>query len=287
MTGSSGYLYTCRRPDRPFRFDCDKMPHAIRERAMIGKLEFDSACDNEPHRSRAAPRLRWGAMHPAVNETPPRVRPFSTARLPALVTVGLCALAATWAVLHHARAPLPHVAALPLGQIPPFEMTDQRGAPVSDQALRGQALVVDFFFASCTSSCPMLTARMAAVEKAVTDREQKLGRRLPVHLVSITLDPENDTPEVLGQYGARYGAGADRWSFLSGRSADLDRIVVRGFKTMFQRTDPAAGISAIMHGEWLVLVDPGGAIRGYYAASDPERMAALVQDVFVLAGDAS
>jgi protein SCO1/2 len=174
-----------------------------------------------------------------------------------------------------------------LGQVPSFEMPDQRGQPVSDRSLRGRALVVDFFFASCTTSCPMLTARMASVERAIETREHQLGRPLPAHLVSITLDPENDTPAVLRQYAARYGADADRWSFLSGRSADLDRVVVRGFKTTFLRADPSAGIATIMHGEWLVLVDAQGAIRGYYAASDPERMAGLVHEVLALASGGS
>ena len=174
-----------------------------------------------------------------------------------------------------------------LGQVPSFEMPDQLGRPVSDRSLRGQALVVDFFFASCTTSCPMLSARMASVERAIKTREQQLGRQLPAHLVSITLDPENDTPELLRQYAEQYGADADRWSFLSGRSADLDRVVVRGFKTTFQRADPSAGIATIMHGEWLVLVDTQGAIRGYYAASDPERMAGLVHEVLDLANGGS
>jgi protein SCO1/2 len=174
-----------------------------------------------------------------------------------------------------------------LGQVPSFEMPDQRGRLVSDRSLRGQALVVDFFFASCTTSCPMLTARMASVEKAIETREHQLGRQLPAHLVSITLDPENDTPDVLRQYAARYGADADRWSFLSGRSADLDRVVVQGFKTTFHPADPPAGIATIMHGEWLVVVDAQGAIRGYYTASDPERIAGLVQEVLALVSGGS
>lgn len=101
--------------------------------------------------------------------------------------------------------------------------------------------------------------------------------------MSITLDPENDTPEVLRHYAEQYGADAERWSFLSGRSADLDRVVVDGFKTTFQRADPSAGIATIMHGEWLVLIDAQGAIHGYYAASDRERMASLVREVLGLA----
>lgn len=194
------------------------------------------------------------------------------------------ALVAGWVAIVGGRAAAGARPAAGLGRIPSFEMPDQLGRLVSNRTLRGQAVVVDFFFVSCTTSCPMLTARMLSVETAVEERERRVGRKLPVHLVSITLDPENDTSDVLNHYAARYGADAARWSFLSGRSADLDRIVVQGFKMAFQRADPAAGIATIMHGEWLVLVDGEGTLRGYYAASDPERMIGLVRDVLDLAG---
>ena len=129
----------------------------------------------------------------------------------------------------------------------------------------------------------MALARMRTVQGAVLAHEREAGRPLPIHLVSVTLDPDNDTPDVLRAYAEQFGADQDRWSFLSGRSAELDRVVVQGFKVSFQRADPAAGIAAIMHGEWLVLVDSNGAIRGYYAASDAERMQALVTDAVRLA----
>jgi protein SCO1/2 len=184
------------------------------------------------------------------------------------------------------RARASAAAELPVvGQVPAFSMLDQHGRTVTDETLRGEVLVVDFFYATCTTSCPMLTGKMLAVQNALAHREDQLGRRLPVHLVSITLDPDNDTPDLLRGYAARVGADDDRWSFLSGRSDDLDRIVVRGFRSTFERADPAAGIGAIMHGEWLVLVDRTGALRGFYAASDAERMQALVTDAVHLAGE--
>ena len=208
----------------------------------------------------------------------------SAGRVLWLVLVAIATLAATAAIAaRRARASAAAAVALPvLGQVPSFAMPDQRGRVVSDDALLGQVLVVDFFYSSCTTSCPQLTARMRTVERAVAVREEQLGRALPVHLVSITLDPNNDTPDVLRAYADRFEADADRWSFLSGRSADLDRVVVKGFKQTFQRVDSAAGIAAIMHGEWLVLVDTTGAIRGYYASSDPERLQALVSDALRL-----
>lgn len=220
-------------------------------------------------------------MEPVTNSatTAPRV---SSPLLTVLIAAAVSGVAIGWVALVGGRSATGPRPAVTLGHVPSFEMLDQRGRPLSDRALHGQVLVVDFFFASCTTSCPMLTARMLSVETAIEERERRIERRLPVRLVSITLDPENDTPDVLAQYAARYGADADRWSFLSGRSADLDRVVVRGFDT-FQRADPAAGITSIMHGEWLVLVDAEGSIRGYYAASDPERMVGLVHDVLDLA----
>ncbi len=221
-------------------------------------------------------------MEPAANRAI-RARRWSTPLWTVLIAAAVSALALGWVATVGGRAAAVARSVPGLGRIPSFEMPDQRGRPVSDLSLRAQALVVDFFFASCTTSCPMLTMRMRSVETAIEERERRIGRRLPVHLVSITLNPENDTPDMLNQYAARYGADADRWSFLSGRSADLDRVVVRGFNTTFQRADPAAGIATIMHGEWLVLVDGNGTIRGYYAASDPERMAGLAHDVLDLA----
>jgi len=183
-----------------------------------------------------------------------------------------------------ARTTRPKTSDLPvLGQVPAFTMPDQTGRMVSDESLRGQVLVVDFFYASCTTSCPKLTGRMLAVQDAIASREIADGRSLPVHLISITLDPANDTPDVLAAYAGRVGADPLRWSFLSGRSEDLNRVVVSGFKYSFERADPSAGIGAIMHGEWLVLVDATGALRGYYAASDSERMSALAEDTARLA----
>ena len=125
---------------------------------------------------------------------------------------------------------------------------------------------------------------MLKLKKALALQEEQLQRALSVRLVSITLDPENDTPDVLRAYAEGAGADDTRWSFLSGRSEDLDRVVVRGFKSSYERVPVSAGIGTIMHGEWLVLVDRSGFLRGFYAASDSERMHALVVDAIRLAG---
>ncbi len=198
------------------------------------------------------------------------------------VYVAIATIAAALAIA--ARRARASSAELPvLGTVPSFAMPDQRGRVLTDVGLRGNVLVVDFFYATCTTSCPMLTRKMLQLQRAIAARERQLERPLPVRLVSITLDPENDTPEVLRAYAEQAGSDEGRWSFLSGRSEDLDRIVVGGFKSSYERADPSAGIGAIMHGEWIVLVDANGSLRGFYAASDPERMQALLTDAVRLA----
>ena len=86
---------------------------------------------------------------------------------------------------------------------------------------------------------------MLKLKKALALQEEQLQRALSVRLVSITLDPENDTPDVLRAYAEGAGADDTRWSFLSGRSEDLDRVVVRGFKSSYERVPVSAGIGTI------------------------------------------
>lgn len=164
-----------------------------------------------------------------------------------------------------------------LGSIPQFSMHDQTGTPISSESLRGQVLVIDFFFATCTTSCPRLNRQLNQL------RQDLHHRSLPIHFVSITLDPANDTPEVLRDYAQQFGAGPEEWSFLSGRDEDLNRVVIDGFKMHFQRPDPTLGLATIMHGEWFVLVDTRSRVRGYYQSGDPERMRELETDAEQLA----
>ena len=226
-------------------------------------------------------RIVGGPKNPAMERRPSPTRALHV--LAVLATAAtFCAAFGVSARRSHASSDLPVI-----GHVPAFAIPDQRGRIVSGEILRGQVLVVNFFYATCTTSCPLLTGRMRSVQGAIARREEQLERPLPIHLISITLDPENDTPDVLRAYAERVGADENRWSFLSGRSEDLDRIVVRGFKSTFQRADPSAGIGTIMHGEWLVLVDGAGSLRGFYAASNPARMQSLVTDAIRLARGSS
>jgi protein SCO1/2 len=154
-----------------------------------------------------------------------------------------------------------------LGGLPAFTLTDQRGQPFGSRELAGKIWVADFIFTSCQGVCPLLSERMAEVGK----RARHLGPDF--HLVSISVDPERDTPARLAEYAARYGANPIAWSFLTGPEQAIQATVVDGFKVGAgkERAPGAAadggGFWEVFHGEKLVLVDRQMRIRGYFDAN--------------------
>jgi protein SCO1/2 len=168
-----------------------------------------------------------------------------------------------------------------LGNVPTFALTDQTGKPFGTADLQGKVWVADFIFTACQGSCPLLSQKMADVMR----RARHLGPDF--HLVSLTVDPERDTPQRLAEYGARFGAHPQKWSFLTGPMDVIEAAVVDGFKEGMGRTEvPAEAVNAgtikvaaadggsrtdsfweIFHGEHLVLVDRQLRIRGYFPAT--------------------
>jgi len=164
--------------------------------------------------------------------------------------------------------PLPN-----LGQVGAFALVDQSGAAVSAETLRGKVWVAAFFFTRCPTICPRITRRMRALQVAGSQ-----GEHAPT-LVSFSVDPDNDTPQVLLEYAQRYGADLRSWSFLTGDLEVVKRTVVGGFKLALDgKADPAAENGGIIHGSHLVLVDRTLAIRGYYRTDDEDEMNRLLDD---------
>jgi protein SCO1/2 len=149
-------------------------------------------------------------------------------------------------------------------ELPAFTLTDQRGQPFGSADLKGRVWVADFVFTSCPTVCPKLTKRMQELQH----RSRNLGDAF--HLVTFTVDPDNDTPERLATYAASYHADAHRWTFLTGKLGDVETTVVKGFKLAMGKDEipEGSGLFSIFHGEKLVLVDDQGLIRGYYDADD-------------------
>lgn len=162
-----------------------------------------------------------------------------------------------------------------LGDLPSFSLTAEDGKPFGRDDLLGRVWIADFVFTSCSDACPRLQGKM----KQIQDRLVPLEQGGNISLLSISVDPERDTPERLRQYGETFGARAGLWRSLTGDQKEVERTVVKGFHIAMAKVpreekerDPHLEAFEIMHGERLVLVDRMGRIRGYYDADDRDRL---------------
>jgi len=158
-------------------------------------------------------------------------------------------------------------------QAPDFELLDQAGKTVRSGDLKGKALLVSFIFTTCSGSCPATTHRMGKLQEALNERH--LIER-GVHLVSITLDPDRDTPEKLAGYMRLYDVDGASWSFLTGAPAVV-RKTIAGWG-MWAR--PAAN-GQLDHPSRVFLVDKHGRIREIYNL-DFLRVPWVIEDIELL-----
>lgn len=175
-------------------------------------------------------------------------------------------------------SPLPSADAAPppLFSLPQFTLTQQNGHPFPSTRLRGKTSIVDFVFTRCAGPCPMLTSRMAQLQAQI---DQHPGRDR-IRLVTITVDPDYDTPAVLSEYAALAHADPDRWFFLTGTRDAAWRLVKDGFRLPVFEDSPEAGPGApIVHSQKFVLVDYAGQVRGYYDALEPQGSEDLLRDL--------
>jgi protein SCO1 len=171
----------------------------------------------------------------------------------ALVTAGAC----------RRSEPLPM-----LYEVPDVSLISESSEPLSLSSLRGNVVIYDFIFTSCTSICPMMTERM----KRLAD---ELPARNDLRFISVTVDPENDTPEVLTRY-ANAVRKDTRWQFLTGERDEIFALSVTGFK--LAAGPGGSADEPIIHSPRFVLVDRSGVVRGYYDSLDDDSMKSLRRD---------
>jgi protein SCO1 len=152
-----------------------------------------------------------------------------------------------------------------MGEVPDFQLTSQAGQPFEKKSLDGHVWVADFFFTTCTGPCPRMSAQMRQVQNSTADSPR-------IRLVSFTVDPAHDTPEVLAEYAKRYKADPARWTFLTGEPSRLDSLARNAFKV--NNVD-----GSLVHSTRFVLVDRKSRIRGYYASTDDDFMSRLLRDL--------
>lgn len=161
-----------------------------------------------------------------------------------------------------------------LGELPAFSLVDQEGRPVGPEVLRGEPFVANFIFTRCVSACPLLTSQMQNLQKRLgADAER-------VKMVSISVDPEHDTPDVLKAYAEERGA-TRRWLYLTGELDEIKRAVEKGFRVRMGERVPLGDAFDILHATHFVLVDGELRIRGYFR-NDAEGLEELEQAVRAL-----
>jgi protein SCO1/2 len=150
--------------------------------------------------------------------------------------------------------------------VPAFALTDQNGQTVTNADLRGKIWIADFVFTRCKGPCPLMTARMLEMQKALTKTPE-------VKLVSVTVDPAYDTPEVLKAYAEANFADPERWKFLTGDKAVIEKLVTEGF---MQHLSEEGGEP--VHGTMFLIVDGNGMVRSARMLEDPELIPKILTD---------
>jgi protein SCO1/2 len=156
---------------------------------------------------------------------------------------------------------------------PAFRLTDQAGRPVALADLAGKVVLLDFVYTRCPGPCPILTGRQVDVQRALSEE-----LRAKTWFVSISLDPEHDTPERLAEYARARGADLAHWSFLTGSTPEVDAVLA-GYGV--GRTRAAGG--EIEHFVITFLIDADGRIASRFVGTEDEPTE-LVRAIERLAG---
>lgn len=180
-----------------------------------------------------------------------------------LVTAGLLFWLRQMQVSALSNRPLPSY-----GTVPSFELVNQDAQPFGSKQLAGKIWIADLIFTTCRGPCPIISTRMSELQKPLEKSD--------VHLVSFSVDPETDTPEVLRVYADKLRKEPLRWDFLTGSRDSIASISRDGFKLgVSEEEEPGSGP---VHSTRFALVDRRGTIRGYYDALAPDGVTKLLAD---------
>ena len=175
------------------------------------------------------------------------------------------------------KSPVPPL----LVELPAWELTDQDGAPFGSADLEGRIYIASFFFTRCKTICPTLTRSMRSLQDSLAEEGIDTDT---VKLVSISVDPEYDTPLKLRAFAQLHGVDPARWTLLTGDRDAIRNLLEDGFMVgMGELSEPTAGLFDIAHSAKFALVDRSAGMRGHYASEGHERDIVL-QHAIYLAG---
>ncbi len=162
-----------------------------------------------------------------------------------------------------------------LFQLPEYILTNQFGKTFGSKDLTGKIYLANFIFTRCPSSCKEVIKAMSKVQKRIRGLGTNVG------IVTFSVDPEFDTPNILYKYSRENQANPFVWSFLTGTTSEMEKIVIGGFKLMMDKDKKNPDMFDIAHSEKIAFVDEKGQVRGFYSI-DNQSIDKLMIDLGLL-----
>ena len=162
------------------------------------------------------------------------------------------------------------------GPAPELVLVDQSGQPRALRDLRGKAVLLTFIYSTCADVCPLITAAMAVLQQRLA-----AGERPDVFFLSVTVEPEVDTPAVLQAYAHHRGADLTSWAFMTGSPPDVEAVWQAFGLTVKRRAE-----GGVDHPAWTFLIDQEGLVRYRYLGGILE-VETVLDDIYQLVATAS
>ena len=163
--------------------------------------------------------------------------------------------------------------------MPPFGLTSQNGDTITHDAVEGKVHVTDFFFTTCPTICPKMTRNMKRLQKRL--KKQGYSEK-DVMLLSISVDPEHDSAEVLQEYAEEHNADTEQWKFLTGSRDRIYELGQNGYMVTAKRKgskDSGKSKGRHLHSGYFILVDQQRRVRGTYDGTDSTSLDRLMGDL--------
>lgn len=158
-------------------------------------------------------------------------------------------------------------------EIPPFSFTNQYDSVVTEKLVAGKIYVADFFFTTCPTICPVMKSQMTKVYKEFKDNPD-------VMILSHTIDPDHDTPQVLNKFAKDLGITGNQWQFLTGSKEKIYEIGQKSYLSVAQEDKTAEG--GFLHSGAFILIDKDKHIRGMYDGTTEDGTRQLISDMRTL-----
>lgn len=155
-------------------------------------------------------------------------------------------------------------------KVPEYEFINQDSLPINNSFTDGKIWVAHYFFTTCPTICPAMIMGVSDVQEQFKDNDE-------IRLVSFTVNPETDTPEVLKNYAENRSINTDQWQLATGEKKMLYRFARKGL--FIEATDGDGGDHDFIHSEKLVLIDTNNRIRGYYDGTESSEIKLLINDI--------